>query len=449
METLSVEIVIKILENLSKETLKVVRLTSKELSALASPLLFNRVYASSHLHDLEVLSSISRHPVLSLHVREIVFCGMFFHSSGIKTNNKSIPEDDLENGRQYYKSRLDEQNETLSSKEDLVIISTALARMPNIQMVVLTNHWLPTRDLLNHCDYETRVYGPEGQYGEGPYGDARSGGPLSRCYPRFAEKPDGWQQFIPGKISKYIRIDHGFTVMCQALSIAQVPVQMLSIDYSDPVMMDTAAIPGIYVGSFCVTLRMLNHFINAFRHLRKMSFSLFLYGFDHDCDMSDDMDNHTDEWLALMEGNVAKVFTAATDLEELAIDFTDKMHRITLNNFWGDHTWHRLRSLKLFRKRMYQNEMVELIRRHCKTLEVLHLYSIVIHGGGWPEVADVMRECVALRSLSFGRLGERVDHNNVKPVIIENLEEYVLRGGLGPIYDPDYRPQTPICASLD
>ncbi|EER40593.1 predicted protein [Histoplasma capsulatum H143] len=219
---------------------------------------------------------------------------------------------------------------------------------------------------------------------------------------------------------------------------------MLSIDYSYPMLLDTAAAPGIYVGSFCVTSRMLNHFINAFRHLRKISFSLYLQGRDHDCDISDDMDDHIDDWLALTEGNVAKVFTAATDLEELAIDFTDSMNRITLNNFWGDHTWHRFRSLKLFRKRMYQNELVELLRRYCKTLEVLHLYSIVIHGGGWPEVADVMRECVALRSLSFGRLGERVDHSNVKPVIIENLEEYVLRGGLGPIYDPDYRPQTPI-----
>ncbi|OJD15458.1 hypothetical protein AJ78_04299 [Emergomyces pasteurianus Ep9510] len=441
MEILPAEVTGEIFRNLSKESLKIVRLTSKKLSALSSPLLFDRIYASSHLHDLEVLSAISRHPVLSLYIQKMVFSGVFFHSPSKKSDNKSISELDFEKGLQYYKRRVEEQNVTLQCREDFAIISTALARMPNIQMIVLTNHWFPTRDLLNDCTYHTRVYGSEDHYKE-----ARFGGPFSRCYPPFAEQPSGKQLKLPGGIRKYVKIDHGFKVMCRALSIARVPVQMLSIDYFTPIRNAKAAAPGISVGSFCLSPRDLNHFVNAFRHLRKISFSFYMDRSDNNWDLRDDSDadNPGDEWLALMEGKVAKVFTAATHLEELTIDFSQSVDRIPLCKFFGAHTWPRLQLLKLFHKEMDQNEMVQLLRRHCKTLKVLHLYFIIIKNGGWPEVAEVMRECVALQSLSFNHLGERVDHGNVKLAILENLKEYVLCGRPGPIYDPDYRPHTPV-----
>lgn len=60
------ELCIEIFRGVSKSDLKSIRLVLKKLNTLSSPLLFTRVYTSLHLKDLEVLSAISRHPILSL-----------------------------------------------------------------------------------------------------------------------------------------------------------------------------------------------------------------------------------------------------------------------------------------------------------------------------------------------------------------------------------------------
>ena len=108
MDYVPLELCIEIFGGILKSDLKSIRLVSKKLNALASPLLFTRVYASLHLKDLEVLSAISRHLILSLFVLEIVYSGVFFYLSEIRASRNVSEEEplsqyNLERGREYYR----------------------------------------------------------------------------------------------------------------------------------------------------------------------------------------------------------------------------------------------------------------------------------------------------------------------------------------------------------
>src|SRR6267378_6651329 len=91
---LSTELLLEIFRHAEKSDLKLsIRLFSKAFDAISSRFLFDRVYISIHLKDLEILSDISRHPVLRLLVREAIYSGIFFHTAS--TIGSSIEAMDL------------------------------------------------------------------------------------------------------------------------------------------------------------------------------------------------------------------------------------------------------------------------------------------------------------------------------------------------------------------
>ncbi|KAH6954046.1 hypothetical protein BKA56DRAFT_603748 [Ilyonectria sp. MPI-CAGE-AT-0026] len=182
MEDLPPEITSEVLRNMSKRDFKVMRMVSRKFYAISSQLLFSKVYASLQWKDLIILIKISRHPALRPAVHELVYSGVFFPTSQPKGTDGSS-ESSVD---QYYCDRIEEQNAVLEGGINAATISAALARMPNVRRVILTNHWRPTRDLFGQCTFATRFLGrvdiPD---------DARFGGPLHREYPLCLKKPSG------------------------------------------------------------------------------------------------------------------------------------------------------------------------------------------------------------------------------------------------------------------
>ena len=72
------ELKLDVLARLRKRDLKSVRLVSKEWNALAMRPLFDRVYISCRAKDIEVFSCITRHPVISMGITELVYDASFF-----------------------------------------------------------------------------------------------------------------------------------------------------------------------------------------------------------------------------------------------------------------------------------------------------------------------------------------------------------------------------------
>jgi hypothetical protein len=145
-----------------------------------------------------------------------------------------------------------------------------------------------------------------------------------------------------------------------------------------------------------------------------------------------------------MQGNLAKMLAAAEELEELSFDFNRRIHHIPLEKCLGTHTWAHLHSIKLCQKEMHQNELVDLIKRHGRTLKNICLDSINLKSGTWLDAAEEMHRWISVECISLYNLGERVDHWNVKKAITANLGTYLLHGESDPIYDPDYCPGTPV-----
>ncbi len=72
------ELKVAVLALLFKSDLKNVRLVSKEWSALATGPLFDRVYISCRAKDLEVFRDVTRHEVIRMGIREVVYDGSTF-----------------------------------------------------------------------------------------------------------------------------------------------------------------------------------------------------------------------------------------------------------------------------------------------------------------------------------------------------------------------------------
>ncbi|KAI1402540.1 hypothetical protein F4819DRAFT_276391 [Hypoxylon fuscum] len=373
MERLPPELSLQVFKYLLKVDLKSLRLVSRNINSITTKLLFNRAYASLHLKDLEILSAISRHPTIRLAVEEIVYSGVFFHH-GQHSDQESGP------GREYYYARIEEDKITLRDREDVTITCRALASMPNIRTVTLTNYW--------PHDYATR---------KSP-GNAR------------------------------INIDRGFSVMCRAVSISDLPVQEFSVDYASHHRNGVTA--GLSAASFLLDPYELKYCCAAFRRLRRISLSL-------------SKPKKDEEWDILMEGNVAKVLAAATELEELTLNFTIRSNNVPLEKYTGTHTWPCLRSLKLCEKELPQTELVGLLHRHRQTLKTLCLEEVNLEDGTWQSLVEETRQWLRLESVSFHWLGERVDPWNIKTPFCDELEKYMLHGESGPIYRPNYFPQTP------
>lgn len=438
---LSTELLNEILSYALKSDLKSVRLASKTFRAISSAFLFARVYASVHLKDLEVLSAISQHPDLRLLVREVVYAGVFFNLSGFSSQGGIVTRasrprrpENPSRGLQFYFDRLKEQERTIHTAEDLAIICAALAKMPNIRKLTLTNHWdLP-------CDFKRPKVSP---LHDDPLEDQRDGGPLSWTYPEFAGKPSQRPRTVlydlyNGDQSYYI--DHGFELMCRAFSINNIKVQELSIDYMPTGSGKPAN--GISVGSFYVHKRDLVHFCNTFRSLRRIRFSLSMRAIHREREM-------------LQSGNLPRVLAAAHLLEDLSFDFAPlEQHALPFDEILGEQKWHHLRSISLSSIHMHGTDLTGFFERQHDTLRIVRLDNIRLKTGSWRDMIEWMRSFMVLEKASLQDLSEVINPGNLVNVISADVERYLLHGGGCEFYgekkscqesrEPCYRSSTPI-----
>ncbi|XXH02894.1 Anaphase-promoting complex subunit 8 [Hypoxylon texense] len=377
MDKLPTELMSSILEELDPSDLKRVRLASKVFYDVSTDLLFKRAYASIHRPDLDVLSAMANHPAIRLAVREIVYAGAYFHYPEIETNEcrmyhyRHFVGEQLFNvqqrvGRRIYRAHLREQEETRKSGEDLAIISTALAMMPNVRKVTLTNYF--------------------------------DGSPFRKRYYRVAVEPCG----IPLRVGEGVhadeQFDHGFKVMCKAMSISGRQVEEFLTDYrrNEPIY------HGMVPASFVCSSRELEHYRNAFRHLRKIHLRI-------------DQSGPKGSYSVIRTGQLATFLAEATGLEELSICTDRDVKGVPLPRLGlglSTHKWEHLRCLTLQDMRIPFEEFsafAQLQREQMPSLEKLNLTSIRLLKGEWTAAAHKLNEFKgpALTSVSCLYLSEK------------------------------------------
>ncbi|KAI6081169.1 hypothetical protein F4821DRAFT_265184 [Hypoxylon rubiginosum] len=390
MERLPAELMYEVLGQLSTRDMKSTRLASEIFHPVANQLLFRRVYASIHLKDLEVLSAISAHPTIRLAIREVVHIGVYFHypivtPEYIDPIDQSLyygefqQKDETYDCLDYYNARLQEQEKTRKSGYDLATISAALAEMPNVRSVVLVNQW-------------------------------RNTAPFFRSYPGSTARPFG----VPLRIEEGPHagkpFDYGFEIMCKAVSISGRQIENFDIQYGGHNLNRHDAIVenwGVLPTSFLCTPCDLQHYCNAFRHLRKIRLVIH---------------NAGKQRHILESGNLPEILAAATEMKYMRIVMKNERdgHEYTpedevvhnwvdmpLSKVLGTHTWPHLQGVSLIGMRTTSEELVEFVRRHSSTLNFIDL-KIMSLEGSWAGAALRLRHlrCPALNLVTCANLLE-------------------------------------------
>ncbi|KAI1455806.1 hypothetical protein F4805DRAFT_434939 [Annulohypoxylon moriforme] len=380
MKKIPLEVLRMILNRVSKRDLQTLRLVSPLLNHEASTILFRRVFASAHEKDLDVLSAIANHPTLCRHPREIVYAGVFFSKE--HPDEKDLKDPQYQNG-------LKKQNRMIESGLDVDIITSALVKLPSIRKVTFTNHW---------C----RKF---------------SNPPLTKDYPTCHMRPAG---NLASADKSEILFDHGFKVMCRALSISGHKVEELLVhyfsgkddgqhDYTEPWN------SGLYFRSLPHGDGEIERACNVFRNMKKIELSLTYTD-----------DSHLDEFWEDRCAGLAKALGAATELRELTLNFNHESLEDIWPNFTDNklpltaaitaHPLPRLHTLRIRRKYMQQEELIALLKPLCGTLQTLELTSIYLINGSWRETA------MELHKLEWRGL-ERTEFYNLREGYGDNSPE--------------------------
>ncbi|OTB01862.1 hypothetical protein M426DRAFT_323094 [Hypoxylon sp. CI-4A] len=338
MENLPPELKFIILGFLPKSDLKSMRLVSKFFTSIASQLLFDKIFVSVRPEDLKIFADISKHPMLSAFVKEIVYVSVYRLHTRQQTRNLFHSEEG---------SQLDRvESEPLD-------IASDLARMPNIKKVTFANRRCPP-GIGNTL--QRRVFYLDSVSSKGP-----TANDIKEC-------------------------DRGFALMCHALSETGTQIQSLVVDHYN---LDLFTGPryrlkqGLCPSTFFSSHHDLHVYCNAFRHLREVSLCL------------DDFAPHGETaWTRSRQKKLARALSSATELEVLSLgfNFRERGSLSLVNYLPNTRTWPRLRNLELFNMTTNYPQLKYLIHQHCGPLETLDLEGISLVGGNWKNAKANLRK---------------------------------------------------------
>ena len=178
--------------------------------------------------------------------------------------------------------------------------------------------------------------------------------------------------------------------------------------------------------------------------------------YNEDAEVEDDVNFHTQiPWCAAFlkaSGRMRDFVTATPVLQSLDISFdsNNPYAPASLEDFVGDFTWDSLKSASVSTVSTNEEELMRFFARHAKTLKKVGLDNVHLSEGSWPRVLQRMRKTLRLESAAFSGdlssddpdesfyLGLPPQLNNgEKEIVAMAIEDYLLAGGDGPLFDLD------------
>ncbi|KAH6704197.1 hypothetical protein BKA61DRAFT_183968 [Leptodontidium sp. MPI-SDFR-AT-0119] len=376
-----------------------VRLTCKTFEKLATPFLLPRMICGPWSSSLTTLTAVSRHPVLSRSVREVVYTCTRFQS--IKTLpeykealHKAYPfgrfdeprteEEDLGLNTAFsdYSQYYNNQAAMESSGEVIACLCSALMRMPNIERITISPNF--EYELDDELDEELD--------------DERNNELDSYHYRKWFLDPNP-------------AYNEAFLLKARVLSLTGANIRELEIESDDADRghgVDGALFRGMSQLS-------LSHCCDAFRGLRNITVTA----------------NETDinGWRT---GNLAKILSGATDLEKLYIHCSNGMFHISTRYILGTTVWSRLTSLDFYSTTFDQGDFLDVPRRHSGTLKDIDLFCVHLTNGSWKVLLEGMKSFLSLQHVSIEDPFEEDGHEAIY-LNDDALTKYLLGDGPNPL----------------
>ncbi len=370
-----------------RNDLKNVRLTCKIFEKLATPFLLPRIICAPLSSSLTTLTAVSRHPVLSRSVMEVVYVCNRYHF--IKTlpeykealhrakpfskfeEPKSEEENlDLNTAFSQYSQYYNDQAAMENSGEVIACLCSALMRMPNIETITVS----PNFD----CELDSELD--------------------SYYYSKYSLEPDP-------------AYNEAFLLMARVLSLTGAKIRELDIE-SDDDDSGEGVNGALFRGMSHINL---SHCCDAFRGLRNITIT---------ADKND-----VSGW---MTGNLAKILSGATDLERLCVHCCNGTFPISTKYILSTIAWSRLTSLDFLYATLDQGDFLDLLRRHSGTLKDIDLFCVGLTNGSWKILLEGMKSSLSLQHISIDHPYE--EDNGEEIYLNENaLENYLLGDGPHPL----------------
>ncbi len=118
---------------ISRSEIQSFRLVCKAFAAAGLPFLTSTAYLSSYRYNLEVLTDISQHPCVSKYIRKMI-CDDSRVTMNAITKTLDI------NSQEYCQKMCAEQSDIRRQGEDLAVLCAALAKLPNLRRILLTDN---------------------------------------------------------------------------------------------------------------------------------------------------------------------------------------------------------------------------------------------------------------------------------------------------------------------
>ncbi|KAH6696561.1 hypothetical protein BKA61DRAFT_250771 [Leptodontidium sp. MPI-SDFR-AT-0119] len=315
--------------------------------------------------SLTTLTAVSRHPVLSRSIREVVYTCTRFQS--IKTFpeykealHRAYPfgrcdeprseEEDLGLNTAFsdYSQYYNNQAAMESSGEVIACLCSALMRMPNIERITISPNF----------EYEL----------DDELDDERNNELDSYHYLKYFLDPNP-------------AYNEAFLLMARVLSLTGANIQELEIESDDDDRghgVDGALFRGM-------SQLNLSHCCDAFRGLRNIKIAA----------------NEADINNGWRTGNLARILSGATDLETLCIRCSNGMFHISTRYILGTAVWSRLTSLEFFGTIIDQGDFLNVLRRHSGTLKDIDLFCVRLTNGSWKILLEGMKSSLSLQRITI------------------------------------------------
>lgn len=449
---LPVELKTMVTDYMECSELKVLRLVSWDWSSLVTPLLFWHVYISPRREDLEVFNSITRHPVLSTYVKEVVYDVSRFEF-GISPRayfdrlcdnlrrcfiNRSLkadwPSDHLVTALKSGGS----QDEIYGKHKDDSFVDEGYREWQRhawYEEWTTRTPWTSTQGVLvkTLCEGLTRT---------SKVSDFVVTGSLWRYHvdetlsldPRYSGCPSmrNWKALYARPIldSDTEGMDIVFRNTAYALSLAQRVIDLALCDGIS--YFRSSSVPTSLVQP-AITDSILDTFLYTCTRLESLNIELPTH-------------IHDRHWEFL------SVLPKMLDHMKKLRDLTLSVSLLSYNQvFPCDGYWPQLTHLEILLLRTGGHELVSFLAKRLPQLKWLDLFKVDLVNGSWEGVIEGMRHMTHLNYLSLGEgnvndlrhhngafyVSPQSDSNHTHAQFIKDLENYVVTGGRHPSLSPD------------
>ena len=371
------------------------RLVCREFAAAAFQFLTSVAYLSQYDYDLEILTTLSQHPILSKNIRSMV-CD----DSHLSPAHRSETLD--KKAVAHLKRMQKEQKNIRRQGEDLAVFCAALTRFPNLKSITVTDG----------CNDIGGSYSTPVRFRSGSW-DTETLWPLG--WPAKVPFDHVWNQAS----SPY----HTFITVIRGLSIMGHQIHELSVESKEY---------GIsHRMMFDASHKDFEHLCNVFKSLLKVDLNINTHG------------EALWEEGTLKSGLIGAMLSKATCLESLQLSSVPSEANgyinpvLTLSEGLGDTVWPFLHRLSLNEFSIGHRDLTGFLLRHRATLRHVQFLNLFLEGGSWSEtLIELRKNSIIWDKCDMWQItDEDIDYCQCG----DNIVRYLREGGDNPLADPACR----------